>query len=165
MHDHKASETPAGELHYRRILALVDFSDTGPAVARRALNLARLEGAELAFLHLIDPDPSLDGGYPPPTLKEQAQGFEQAALRRLTFLRANLGADSAKLLARYGQPAHSFADCVADWRPDLVVAGDDPGYLGGHHDLLTLGRKHGHSGGLKQLLRGFMAPTGLLSGA
>lgn len=51
---------------YRRVLALVDFSDAGSTVARRALNLARLEGAELAFLHLINPDPSLDGGYPPP---------------------------------------------------------------------------------------------------
>ena len=101
----------------------------------------------------------------PPTRKEQEQGFEQAALRRLRFLSANLGADRAELLARFGQPAQSFATCIADWQPDLVVAGDDPGYLGGRHDLLTLGRKHDNTGGLKQLLRWFMVPAGLLSGA
>ncbi len=137
---------------YRRILALVDFNDAGSAVARRALKLARLGQAELAFLHLIAPDASLDGGYPPASRQANKQGFEQAALRRLAFLGATLGADEAALLARYGQPACSFADCMAEWRPDLVVAGVDPGYLSGRHDLLTLGQSGAGSGRLARWL-------------
>ena len=148
---------------YRRILALVDFSETGTAVARRALNLARLGQCELAFLHLIAPDPSLDGGYPPPSRSEYRQGFEQAGLRRLAFLAANLDAGEAHLLARYGQPGEAFADGIAEWRPDLVVAGDNRGYLGGRHDLLTLGRSGGENG-VKRFLSQFMAPLRLSGG-
>jgi nucleotide-binding universal stress UspA family protein len=149
---------------YRRILALVAFSETGTAVARRALSVARLGRAELAFLHLITPDPSLDGGYPPPSRRECEQGFEQAALRRLVFLAASLGAGEARLLARYGQPRATFSDSIADWRPDLVVAGDDPGFLDGRHDLLTLGRSR-EEGTLKRYLRQLLVPAGLLGGA
>lgn len=149
---------------YRRILALVDFSEAGTKVAQRALKLARLGQTELAFLHLIEPDPCADGGYPAPSRGDCEQGYQQAALRRLAFLKATMAADDVQLLARYGQPAHDFAACVADWRPDLVVAGDDPGYLGGRHDLLILGRP-ARVDGLRRLLRPFMAPAGLLGGA
>lgn len=148
--------------NYRRILALVDFSTDGATVARRALRLARMERAELAFLHLIPPDTALDGGYPAPGPNALAEGYEKAALRRLTFLRATLEADGVHLLARYGHPAGGFADCISQWRPDLVVAADNPGYLGGRHDLLTLGRKRRPTGGIRQWLRRFMAPAGLM---
>jgi nucleotide-binding universal stress UspA family protein len=149
---------------YRRILALVDFSESGTAVARRALKLARLGQTELAFLHLIEPDPGLDGGYPSPSGKACQRDFEQAALRRLAFMAANLGAGEAELMARYGRPRDAFANGIAAWNPDLVVAGDDPGYLGGRHDLLTLGRST-NTGKLKRILHQFMAPAGLLGGA
>ena len=148
---------------YRRILAVVDFSDTGSAVARRAVKLARLGRAELAFLHLIEPDTGLDGGYPSPSRSASEQGFEQAALRRLAFLAANLDAGEAQLLARYGKPRDAFAASIANWRPDLVVARDDPGFLGGRHDLLTLGRSTG-AGKVKRFLHQLMAPIGLLTG-
>lgn len=154
-----------GVRNYRRILAVVEFSDTGAAVIRRAHNLARLEGAELALLHLVAPDPTPDGGYPPPSRLELEQGFEQPALRRLAFLKGTLGVDKAELFARYGQPERGYEACIAHWQPDLVVAGDDPGYLGGRHDLLTLGRTGSHRGVLRQLLRWFMVPAGLLHGA
>lgn len=149
---------------YRRILALVDFSEAGTAVARRALNLARLGGTELAFMHLIEPDPGLDGGYPPPSHRQCEQGFEQAALRRLAFLAANLGAGEAELLARYGRPGEAFASGIAAWRPDLVVAGDDPGFLGGRHDLLTLGRS-ASIGRMQRFMRQLFIPAGLFGGA
>ncbi|MDD5391131.1 MAG: universal stress protein [Gallionellaceae bacterium] len=146
---------------YRRILAVVDFSDSGQAVARRALALARLGQAELALLHLIEPDATLDGGYPPPSRAASQQAYEAEALRRLNFLAANLAAGDAKLLARYGQPRRAFADCVATWQPDLVVADHNPGYLHGGHDLLTLGQaKHGAGGRLIRLIQHFLAPTG-----
>jgi nucleotide-binding universal stress UspA family protein len=141
---------------YNRILALVDFDDT--RVARRAINLARAMGAELSFLHLIPPDPSLDGGYPPPSRAELARGFETAAQRRLAFLSSSLDAENTTLLCRYGPPEQAFAECLADWRPDLVVADADPGYLGGRHDLLLLGQASG-GGWLKRLLNQILAPV------
>ncbi len=146
---------------YRRILAVVDFNNGGQAVARRALGLARLGRAELTLLHLIEPDAALDGGYPPPSRAEIRQGYETEALRRLAFLAATLDAGEAKLMARHGQPRQAFSECIADWQPDLVVAGNDPGYLGGRHDLLTLGRADtGVGGRLARLLRQFIVPVG-----
>lgn len=142
---------------YRRILALVDLDDT--RVARRALNLARAMGAELAFLHVIPPDPGLDGGYPAPGRAELARGFESAALRRLACLRGVLNAEDSTLLSRYGPPEQAFTDCLADWRPDLVVADADPGYLGGRHDLLLLGQAPSGGGWLKRLLGQILAPV------
>lgn len=152
------------ERNYRRILALVAFDDTDTAVVRRAHGLARLEGAQLALLHLVPPETSLDGGYPPPSRRELAQGLEQAALRRMAFLKATLGVDAAELLACHGQPRQGFDACITQWQPDLVVAGDDPGYLAGHHDLLTLGRKDRRQGRFMKLVRGLALPLGLLQG-
>ncbi len=148
---------------YLRILALVDFDDA--RVARRALNLARAMGAELAFLHLIPPDPGLDGGYPPPSRAELATGFEAAALRRLAFLSGSLNAEDTTLLSRYGPPEQAFSDCLADWRPDLVVADADPGYLGGRHDLLLLGQAASGRGWLRRLLGQILAPVLATGGA
>lgn len=152
---------------YRRILALVDFSNTGTAVARRAIKLARMDRAELAFLHLIGPDAGLDGGYPQPSRKECKTVYEQAALRRLAFFSANLGVNSgdAALWAHYGHPGRAFSDCVSAWRPDLVVADSDPGYLGGPHDLLILGHASTGGGLVKRMLKHIFSPAGVLGGA
>jgi nucleotide-binding universal stress UspA family protein len=152
---------------YRRILALVDFSDAGIKVAQRALKLARLGRAELTFLHLISPTPTLDGGYPSPSRKACEQNFEQAAVRRLAFLSSNLGEagmGEVVLLARYGQPARSFAEIVSGWRPDLVVAEADPGFLDGRHDLLILGRQKDERGLMKRVLHLLLTPGSMLHG-
>ena len=148
---------------YRRILALVDSDDT--RVARRAHNLARAMGAELAFLYLIPSDPALDGGYPPPSRAELARGFEAAAQRRLAFLSSSLNAEDTTLLSRYGPPEQAFADCLASWLPDLVVADADPGYLGRRHDLLLLGQASSSGGWLKRLLGQVLAPVLATGGA
>jgi universal stress protein A len=39
---------------YKHILCAVDFSDTSEAACRRALELARLFGAELSLLHIVE---------------------------------------------------------------------------------------------------------------
>ena len=124
---------------YRSILALVDLDDAEAVVARRALRLARLGGADLTLLHLIAPDPGLDGGYPPPGRQAERLGFEAGGHRRLAYLAARIGAAEARLHVCYGQPAREFETCVAELAPDLVIAARDPGYLAGRHDLLLLG--------------------------
>jgi nucleotide-binding universal stress UspA family protein len=144
---------------YRRILAVVDCNETGRAVARRALSLAQMGEAELLLLHLIPPDTSLDGGYPPPSRKASQQSYETEGLRRLKFFAASLDAGEAILQVRYGQPRSAFADCIAVWQPDLVVADNDPGYLGGCHDLLTLGRAPSAGGRLLRLLQHLITPA------
>lgn len=146
---------------YRRILALVDL-DQGLAPARttvrRALGLARLSGASLALLHVVPPDTALDGGWPAPSLAQQANACEQAALRRLRFFAATLEVPEPDLLTGYGERAAVFARRVADWRPDLVVCSEDPGFLDGAHDLLILGQtRRGDGAGIGRRFAGWLA--------
>lgn len=142
---------------YQRILALVDFSRDGEKVAWRALRLARMTGAEVAWLHLIDADGQLDGGYPRPSRTSQAQGYEDAARLRLRHLAAALHGDEAILAARYGEAATAYLEYTETWRPDLVIAAADPGYLAGPHDLLLLGKA---PRGMLRRLRVWLAELG-----
>jgi nucleotide-binding universal stress UspA family protein len=139
---------------YRRILAIEDFNDPTHAATRRAIGLARLGGADLALLHLLEPDVGLDGGYPAPSRQEVKRGYEGEALRRLKYLAATLGAADARLIAHYDLSHHGFAETVANWQPDLVVANHDSGHLDGRHDLLILGKQPHwpHGRGLLRLL-------------
>src|SRR5512139_2100608 len=109
---------------YQRIVALIDFDDLDGQTAEKALLLARLNRAKLDFLHLIEPDGALDGGYPGGNSQATARSLEAASLRRLNFLAAQLGAAEATCHAIHGPLRQGFLRHVEEWRPDLVVAGE-----------------------------------------
>ncbi|MEW6118808.1 MAG: universal stress protein [Pseudomonadota bacterium] len=119
---------------YRHILALVDFDAGDAEVVGKATLLARMNGATLDILHLIEPDSQLDGGYP----GGSPNGYETAALRRLNFLAASFGADKASCHAVYGPRSRSLARHVAHAYPDLIVTGEAPAWLAGVCDTLIL---------------------------
>ncbi|MHB1143666.1 MAG: universal stress protein [Thiobacillus sp.] len=124
---------------YRRILALVRFDAMDGATVEKALMLARLNQAQLDFLHLIEPDGALDGGYPGSTRQAAVRDLERASLRRLDFLAAQSGAGEARCYAIYGSPRQGFLQHVREWQPDLIVTGVQPAYyLAGSHDVLVL---------------------------
>lgn len=124
---------------YQRVLALIDFDALECQAAEKALLLARLNKAELDFLHLVEPDAALDGGYPNGNPRATAHSLETASLRRLEFLAARLGATEARCHARHGPLRQGFLRHVREWQPDLVVTGGHHGYLAtGSHDVLIL---------------------------
>lgn len=139
---------------YRRILAIVDFSGPGALAARRALKLARMGNAELAFLHWIQPDLAVDGGYPAPSHAATRRAYEDGAQRRLRFLAGHLDADDTTLLTAYGASSQTVAEAISAWAPDLVVAAEEAEHLCGRHDLLTLGRARAGGGRLARLVKG-----------
>lgn len=136
---------------YQRVLALIDFDGADEKIASKALLLARLNRAQLVFLHLIEPDAAMDGGYPVSSPKANAAALEAGALRRLDFLATQLGAGEAECIARCAPARQGFQQQLSAWRPDLVVSAQDPGFLGGPHDVLILG----HSRKMKD--RGLLA--------
>ena len=138
---------------YRRVLTLIDFDPQSEQVARRALLLARLNQAKIAFLHLVEPDAALDGGYPASSPKTYANALETASLRRLNFLVAQLGAGEAECLTQCGPAHQTFKQHLQEWQPDLVVSAKDFSFLSGSHDLLILGQRSQTRGGrmLKRL--------------
>lgn len=132
---------------YQRVLALICLDGTDENIARKALLLARLNRAELLFLHLIEPDAALDGGYPAAGAKNDAAALEAGAMRRLDFLVAQLAAGEAKCVALHGPARQSFKQAVKKWQPELVVSAQDFDFLSGTHDLLILGRNSRAQGG------------------
>lgn len=123
---------------YRRILALIRFDAMDGVTAEKALMLARLNQAQLDFLHLIEPDGTLDGGYPGSTRQATVRDLERASLRRLDFLAARLGAGEARCHAIYGPLRQAFQQHVREWTPDLIVTGEHHARLPGSHDMLIL---------------------------
>lgn len=127
------------ELHpYRRILALIRFDARDGATAGKALLLARMNRAELDFLHVIEPDGTLDGGYPGSTRQATVDDLRRASLRRLDFLAAGLGAGEARCHAIYGPLRQGFLEYAREWQPDLVVTSEQGSFLAGPYDVLVL---------------------------
>lgn len=127
---------------YRRILALIRFDAMDGVTAEKALMLARLNQARIDFLHPIEPDGTLDGGYPGSTRQATVRDLEQASLRRLAFLAARIGAGEANCHAIYGAPWQGLRQFLRDAQPDLIVTGEHAAYLDGPHDVLVLSGAH-----------------------
>ncbi len=133
---------------YRRVLALIGLDGTeDEKIARKALLLTRLNRAQLLFLHLIEPDAALDGGYPAASAKNDAAALEAGAARRLDFLAAQLGAGEAECVALHGPARQTFRQALKKWQPDLVVSAQDFDFLSGAHDVLILGHNGPPQGG------------------
>jgi nucleotide-binding universal stress UspA family protein len=113
-------------LPYRRVLALIRFDSTDEKIARKALLLARLNRAQLAFLHLVEPDESMGGGYPGIQSSLIAATMEKDAIRRLDYLTVRLGAGEAECLADFGPRSQMFQRTLRNWQPDLVVVAGPP---------------------------------------
>lgn len=135
---------------------MIQFDAMDGAIAEKALMLARLNRAELEFLHLIEPDGMLDGGYPGSSRQAGIDDLKRAALRRLEFLAASLGAGEARCHAEYGSPRQEFHEYAREHQPDLIVTGEQAAYLAGSCDVLVLSAaKQSRHGGLPAAIARF----------
>ncbi len=132
---------------YERVLALLDFDEHDALTAQKALLLARLSQAQLGFLHLIEPDGMLDGGFAGAGPQATAHSLEAAAVRRLRFQASMAGATESTCLALHGPLRQRFEEHVREWQPDLVVAGRHRAFLNGSHDVLILSSRTRTDGG------------------
>jgi nucleotide-binding universal stress UspA family protein len=136
---------------YRRILALIRLDASDAHIVNKALLLARMNRAELDILHLVEPDGALDGGYPGASAQATAAALEAAALRRLEFLVAGLGAGEARCHALYGPFRQTLQRHVEASPPDLVVTGSAAHCPAGAYDQLILASPSPARGGRRVL--------------
>lgn len=145
---------------YRRILALVELNVNDAALLSRASLLARLCGARLELLHLVDLPP--DGeGYPQAGRAQAAHAYEAEAVRRMAFHARRLGIGPDACHARFGPAFLGLQAHVQAQPPDLVIVPHHLAKLAvGPWDVLALGRITPTAGrGLLARLRGWLTIT------
>jgi universal stress protein A len=111
---------------YRHILVAADFSDLGRAAARRGRLEARLHGARLGFVHVIEHFPVVvpEHWVAPEDIDPERYYREQAA-RELAKLAGELGCGDApqEVVVTAGSAGRAVVELAARQKADLVVAG------------------------------------------
>jgi nucleotide-binding universal stress UspA family protein len=105
---------------FARVLVTTDLSDAAARTIKTAWAFARLFGATVRALHVIEPLPSIpDVGVEP----DECAHLEVAESETAASL-STLGLDDAvESVVLCGAPARTIADHAADWSADLVVVG------------------------------------------
>lgn len=109
---------------YRHILCATDFSDQCSVAAERAVEFARLYGAQLTLLHVVEHFPvdrsNLDIA---PEDIDPVQYHEEKALRALRVAAGKLKFDKVRLEVRFSMTSarDAILKFIAKHRVDLVV--------------------------------------------
>ena len=115
---------------YRRILTIIDASDTAGHVVARAALLGKLLGATIALATISDEKPHADQ-----TIQARFASIS-AATTRAEGLAGRAGLRDLEVLVSERDP-HALAAVIASWSPDLLVLGPTaPGGLVGWLDIL-----------------------------
>lgn len=122
--------------NYKNIVCATDFSAHSRAAAERAAQLARLHGAGLILLHVVEyfPEDSSNEFIAPEDV-DPATYREQRARDALAELAAALGDISPTLEVRFSTHSakHVIVDFAEERHVDLIVLASH-----GHHGLVSL---------------------------
>ena len=108
---------------FRRILVAVDGEPISAHAADVGVELARLAGSELAFIHAIDPElvNAADTGIQPEMFAASAK---EDARRLIESFRGRLPQPSNALeFTPVGPPLAEIVNAAKDWPADLIVIG------------------------------------------
>jgi nucleotide-binding universal stress UspA family protein len=114
---------------YQRILVPVDGSPTSNAGVDEAIRLARLTGAQLRLLHVVDPMAlslgagayGFGGGDLLTALEDAGRSILQSARERVAA--AGIAVDTALTGPIGGRVCDHVAAQCSDWHADLIVLG------------------------------------------
>ena len=112
---------------YKRILVAVDLTaDTSPIV-ERANALAKIHGAEISLLHVIEPVPLVTPFDVPdvlaPTVLETQDELAAGARRRLEKLAAELGVPPSRAQVIVGNTQAEIVRVAGERKAELIVLG------------------------------------------
>jgi universal stress protein A len=112
---------------YKKILVAVDLTaDTSPIV-ERAKALAKIHGAEISLLHVIEPVPLVTPFDVPdvitPTVLQTQDELAAGAHKRLEKLAADLGVPPSRAEVIVGNTKAEIVRAASDGGADLIVLG------------------------------------------
>jgi len=119
---------------YSHLLVGLDLSpEESLQVARKAVELARLYGAKLSLLHVIEPVTFAYAGDIPMDLTETQLALEDQAEKRLTAFTQQLGYEITSSKVVIGQTAAELRETATCLGADLIIVGSH-----GRHGLALL---------------------------
>ncbi len=104
----------------RRILAAIDFSETGQAVLATAERYARALGAQLRVVSVIEPLPVTPGVV---TIIDGDEYYRWAEAQLVADVWPRVTYPGADKVVRIGHPVEALLRELTDWAADLVVVG------------------------------------------
>ena len=120
---------------YRHLLLAIDLTEESNQVAEQALALAKVFGAELSVIHVIEPLSVAYGGDIPMDLSSVQDQIHEQAKSQLAEFAAGLSIPAERQYLIFGRPEteiHRVSECKG---VDLIVVGSH----GRHGFALLLG--------------------------
>lgn len=110
---------------YRHILLAADFSDSGPIVAERTLELARHYQSRLTLLHVVESFPIVDSTYGPimPFEIDLTEQMVSVAKTRIAALGEELDVPEEQRLVEVGSAKVEIVRIAEELGVDLIVLG------------------------------------------
>lgn len=118
---------------YRRIMLAVDLTEESTLVADRATELARLFGAELHIVHVIEPLSLAYGGDIPMDLSTVQDQIHEQAKSHLAEFAATLNVPPTRQHLIFGRPESEIQRTAQSVDADVIVVGSH-----GRHGLALL---------------------------
>jgi len=109
----------------RRIMYATDFSPASLVALPRALDLARLTGAELTIVHVLTAPRALyiEGGYVPQEIWDRSRADAERELDRLIARAVDAGVRATASPLDGENPADAIVRAAADRKADVLVLG------------------------------------------
>ena len=118
---------------YKRILLAVDLAEESSIVGERAIELARLSGAQLHVVHVIEPLSLVYGGDIPMDMSAVQDQIQEQAQSSLDAFCDNAGVREAHRYLIFGRPETEIHRIAAAADIDAIVVGSH-----GRHGLALL---------------------------
>lgn len=117
---------------YKKVLFATDFDEVGISAAHKAKKIADENGAELIFVHVVEPIPAY--AYPGfAGFAEVELSIREQAEKELNAIADQLGVDAKHRLLEFGSTKNEVLRVAIENKVDLIVTGSH-----GKHGLALL---------------------------
>lgn len=116
-----AVRTSSAAFGLKRILVPVDFSVASNNAVEFARRVSGVTGADIVFLHVIEPDSSLAFESLPSICSDELKANAEENLRSLVRAARKAGDEGATSVMRSGLATHEIVEVAKDLDVDLII--------------------------------------------